>query len=759
MTTPTLPENLVPTITYIVQATENVFAYKFYVVDSADFYLYLNGVEVSSNNYALTGVEDRNGGTATVNTSLTPLSPGDAVTLSRFTVPEQLTEFLRTGDFTANTVNSEYNRIYALLQERDEGLSRAIKTEQGQEAPTYNELIQDIEQRDDQVLNESKQYTDNQVFESGAITPDTVNKGDEQVSAISIYPKEITASANTTENNQVPSGTSAIRDGINKKIYKTKNANGMDIQVQGEITAIDFALRVATIGGDSVLLSEFRAASDSSFSFDTIGSLDASILSNGSSYKVAVGDLVSVENYAQNVPSGRLYGKIVSGQTPDGGKIIDLPTLGLQFEQNFSLPYSLSAWGVVGDEVTDFSARTQVAIDYVTERASPLRWVDGNVLITESLTLYPNTRIFKEVEGGLLTSFGMAPATGGILFSPTSANDDLFEFTNFPGETDFGFYTNISVTGLWLKAGNTNARYAFYLDHVIESAFMFGEEGFVAGSYHDGTINNNFYRCTYSDNTSACVFARNISTTDVFDTCRFQQSPTAIDNISCVSMRFVNCLFEQIDNYVLSQNNTARATQFDTCYTEDCPYNNTVADSAAAIFNIAQGQSPAQTAISLIVTGGVYSGNNTTTKGSLLNADYLNGAVFSNLEANRFTQLFKTTANTSDRAIFVSGIGGVSWGVATDLNKVQGMIPSQAQAAGSGMPHNAYLNVVYSNFIRARAGNKVTIDAAEVQIGELHTNNFIGNTNAIPSNSVAELPVYNAGGTQIGSIPIFTAGW
>lgn len=114
----TIPEELTPVVNYIVQGNENVFTYKFFVVASEDLYVFVNGNEVSKNFYTETGINDENGGTVTIDTNNQPLVVGDVVTLSRFTLPEQLTKFLNTGDFTAKTINAEFNRIYSLMQEQ-----------------------------------------------------------------------------------------------------------------------------------------------------------------------------------------------------------------------------------------------------------------------------------------------------------------------------------------------------------------------------------------------------------------------------------------------------------------------------------------------------------------------------------------------------------------------------------------------------------------------------------------------------------------
>lgn len=70
---------------------------------------------------------------------------------------------------------------------------------------------------------------------------------------------------------------------------------------------------------------------------------------------VQVGQVVAVEEYHAGLGGGRLFGKIVAGGTgtDDGGSYIDLPTSGLQFEQNFPSVISVKQFGAKGDGVTD----------------------------------------------------------------------------------------------------------------------------------------------------------------------------------------------------------------------------------------------------------------------------------------------------------------------------------------------------------------------------------------------------------------------
>jgi len=496
---------------------------------------------------------------------------------------------------------------------------------------------------------------------------------------------------------------------------------------------------------------------ESTVAFDTVDLMVASLV-------LSVGDIVRTSGYLAIGDGGDNSYEIVAAATGtvDGGSFIGLVS-GLQAKALFpGGEHKLKHWGVFANSDglgggTDDTVAIQAAIDFAKDDHLPIEWVDTECLVTTTLKAYDGTRIFYPIEGGLLTSFGMT-AKAGIFFNPASLSD-LFLFQFNPSHADFGFITNISVTGLMLKGG-TNARYSMNLDHVIDSYFSFGAEGFVAATFHDGTINNRFESCTFSDMSSVCCFWRNISTTDVFDSCRFQQSPQGIDSIGSVGIRLVNCLFEQIANIGISIDSTCRGIQFDTCYAEDVPFNPTIASTETAMFAVGLGAGPAQNATSLIVTGGIYNGQNSVAIGSLFNVGFLNGAIFSNLEANRFTQLFKTTANTNDRSIFCSGIGGVSWTFATDTAKLQGVTPGAAQFAGSGLPHNAFLNVVNCSTFRPRVGfTTINMDVDELIIRKLDTDTRTANTNTPSGPTVSSMPIHSSSGTLIGFIPIYASQW
>lgn len=120
-----LPPELTPFVNYTATANQWVFSYKFFVVDSGDMFVYINGIEISKNAYTVSGMGNDEGGFVSIKPE-SGLMAGDTVTLSRFTLPVQLTKFLRLGDFTAEAVNAEFNRLYALMQEQRRDFSQLV---------------------------------------------------------------------------------------------------------------------------------------------------------------------------------------------------------------------------------------------------------------------------------------------------------------------------------------------------------------------------------------------------------------------------------------------------------------------------------------------------------------------------------------------------------------------------------------------------------------------------------------------------------
>ncbi|EGQ7799279.1 hypothetical protein I6Z03_002969 [Vibrio parahaemolyticus] len=148
-------------------------------------------------------------------------------------------------------------------------------------------------------------------------------------------------------------------------------------------------------------------------SFDVIDSVDGN---------VTLGQLISVEDYADGHNSGRLYFKVVPAGTgsDDGGRFIDLPTSNLQLQQNLQKPYNIKAWGAKGDGIQDDYPAIQAALDTLKSVFAP----SGDYLCSDSPKPYRQQLFFGE--GGVQRS-ALSGYSSTVLKFPKGVNGIDFQ--------------------------------------------------------------------------------------------------------------------------------------------------------------------------------------------------------------------------------------------------------------------------------------------------------------------------------------------
>jgi hypothetical protein len=100
---------------YEATGGQTVFNYNFEIFASGDIVVYQDDTLLSlTTHYTLTGVGDEDGGTVVLVTGATA---GDVLTIYRDTAAERLTDYQNSGDFLAAEVNSDFDRLWALIQE------------------------------------------------------------------------------------------------------------------------------------------------------------------------------------------------------------------------------------------------------------------------------------------------------------------------------------------------------------------------------------------------------------------------------------------------------------------------------------------------------------------------------------------------------------------------------------------------------------------------------------------------------------------
>jgi len=100
---------------YVASAAQTVFAYTFEIFDKDDIAVEQNGTLLAEGtNYTVSGVGVDAGGNITL---LVGATSGDIITLYRDMALDRVTDYQQNGDFLANEVNDDFDRLWAGLQQ------------------------------------------------------------------------------------------------------------------------------------------------------------------------------------------------------------------------------------------------------------------------------------------------------------------------------------------------------------------------------------------------------------------------------------------------------------------------------------------------------------------------------------------------------------------------------------------------------------------------------------------------------------------
>lgn len=110
---------------YVASAAQTVFAYTFEIFDDDDIAVEQNGTLLAKGtNYTVSGVGVDTGGNITL---LVGATSGDVLTLYRDMALERVTDYQQNGDFLADEVNDDFDRLWAALQQNESTAIRAIR--------------------------------------------------------------------------------------------------------------------------------------------------------------------------------------------------------------------------------------------------------------------------------------------------------------------------------------------------------------------------------------------------------------------------------------------------------------------------------------------------------------------------------------------------------------------------------------------------------------------------------------------------------
>jgi hypothetical protein len=118
---------------YTATGGQTVFIYDFEIFESGDIVVYRNTTLLSfGTDYTLTGVGDDNGGTVVLTAGATA---GHVYTIFRQTTPERITDYQQSGNFLAEEINNDLDRIWAVIQELETDQSRFLQTSEITQVP------------------------------------------------------------------------------------------------------------------------------------------------------------------------------------------------------------------------------------------------------------------------------------------------------------------------------------------------------------------------------------------------------------------------------------------------------------------------------------------------------------------------------------------------------------------------------------------------------------------------------------------------
>ncbi|HCO8616121.1 TPA: hypothetical protein OB849_002140 [Escherichia coli] len=104
--------NQTPYIIYNANGLTTVFPFEFYIINSGDIQVSLNGTPVTTG-FTVSGVGNVSGGDLTF---LTPPANGTVVMLERVVPTYRLTDYQDNGDLLADTVNKDFDRLWMAIQ-------------------------------------------------------------------------------------------------------------------------------------------------------------------------------------------------------------------------------------------------------------------------------------------------------------------------------------------------------------------------------------------------------------------------------------------------------------------------------------------------------------------------------------------------------------------------------------------------------------------------------------------------------------------
>ena len=142
----------VPTARYTATAGQSIFSYPFRIFEDSNLRVIVDGaLQVLSVNYTVTGAGDATGGTVVLTSGV---AADTLIIIYREITIERTTDYQPNGDLTAQSLNSEFDYVIAIIQQiQGLGEDGLIRFDPASEGLPIIPIISDIAQRAGKVLS------------------------------------------------------------------------------------------------------------------------------------------------------------------------------------------------------------------------------------------------------------------------------------------------------------------------------------------------------------------------------------------------------------------------------------------------------------------------------------------------------------------------------------------------------------------------------------------------------------------------------
>ena len=254
--------DITPRNQYTSAASQTAFTYAFPIFADADIKVYVGStLKTLTTDYTVSGAGDDNGGTVTFVTGQTS---GDIITLYRDMPVQRTSDYQTNGDFLADTVNDDFDKLAMMIQQVEYDLnSRTLRFGQFTTGIPLSEFTENATDRAGKVLAFDSSGDPNITQELG------IYKGTDATTTTADYViRDLVKSTTTAQLNNVyictaasPSGTALTNASYWSLIIDAVSAASSATSASTSATAAASSASAASASAAAALVSENNAQS------------------------------------------------------------------------------------------------------------------------------------------------------------------------------------------------------------------------------------------------------------------------------------------------------------------------------------------------------------------------------------------------------------------------------------------------------------------------------------------------------------------